>query len=173
MLLPAKITITITACSVFTTALTAYAAIYLASNGSENISLWVGGVAALALLAVLNFAILTARLSSRRVQFLQLQLQELAKGNTGFVVREDISQDEFADMATSIETIRQRMADQNRLPLDADDELKALNIKTANETDISLASPDIQANSLKNTAEIMRVAASQSHRNGPGDWDDI
>ena len=173
MRLSAKIIVTITASAVFTTAVTLFAAIYMLSNGSENIGFWVTGVSVLALLAVLNFAILIARLSTRRVQIAQVQLQELAKGNTNIVVRKDNHQDEISDISKSIELLRLRLIEQKQPTLDADDELKALNIKTASETDVTLASPDIQANSLKNTAEIMRFAAMPTYEKDNGDWDDV
>lgn len=173
MRLSGKIIVTITASAVFATAVTLCAAIYMITKGSENIGFWVTGVSVLALLAVLNFAILIARLSTRRIQIAQVQLQELAKGNTSIIVREDHHSDELADITKSIELIRKRMIDQNQSSLDADDELKALNIKTASETDVSLASPDIQANSLKNTAEIMRFAAMPTYEKDNGDWDDV
>ena len=173
MRLSAKIIVTITASAVFTTTVTLFAAIYMLSNGSENIGFWVTGVSVLALLAVLNFAILIARLSTRRVQIAQVQLQELAKGNTNIVVRKDNHQDEISDISKSIELLRLRLIEQKQPTLDADDELKALNIKTASETDVTLASPDIQANSLKNTAEIMRFAAMPTYEKDNGDWDDV
>ncbi|MEO9460227.1 MAG: hypothetical protein ABJE63_09815 [Lentilitoribacter sp.] len=173
MRLPTKIITIITGCSVFAAGVSAYAAIYMTSNGAENVGLWVTGVTALALLAVLNFAILAARVSTRRVQIMQLQLQELIKGNTNFVVYRDKQQDEFSNLAHSIEALRIRIAEQNRLPSDTDDELKALNIKTASETDVSMTSPDVQANSLKNTAEIMRFAALPAYSKDGNDWDDV
>ena len=173
MRLPTKIILIITGCSVFAASVTAYAAIYLTSNGAENVGLWVTGVAALTLLAVLNFAILVARISTRRLQIMQLQLQELIKGNTNFVVHHDKQKDDFSNLAYSIETLRICIAEQNRLPTDTDDELKALNIKTASETDVSMTSPDIQANSLKNTAEIMRFASLPTYSKDSNDWDDV
>lgn len=173
MRLSAKIIFTVTGCSVFTAIVTGYAAIYMVNNVAENTALWIAGVAALALLAVLNFAILAARLSSRRIQIAQLQVQELALGNTHFVVRTDKQNDELSELSRSIEALRLKTAEQNRPLSDTDDELKALNIKTANETDVSMTSPDIQANSLKNTAEIMRFAALPTYQKDGGDWDDV
>jgi hypothetical protein len=104
---------------------------------------------------------------------MQLQLQELIKGNTNFVVYRDKQKDEFSNLSHSIEALRIRIAEQNRLPSDTDDELKALNIKTASETDVSMTSPDVQANSLKNTAEIMRFAALPAYSKDSNDWDDV
>lgn len=173
MRLSAKIITTITFCAFFAAIATGYAGIYLGSSGADNIGLWVIGVGVLAMLAVLNFAILIARLSTRRVQIAQVQLRELAKGNTNIVVREDNHQDEISDISKSIELLRLRLIEQKQPTLDADSELKALNIKTASETDVSLASPDIQANSLKNTAEIMRFAAMPTYEKDNGDWDDV
>jgi hypothetical protein len=173
MRLSAKIIATITASSVFAAVVTGYAGVFMASNGAENIGLWVTGVGVLVVLAVLNFAVLVSRLSTRRVQIAQVQLQELAKGKTDFVVREDNQQDEISDIQKSIGLIRTRMVEQKGSINDPDSELKALNIKTAQETDVSLNSPDIQANSLKNTAEIMRFAAMPTYDKDNGDWDDV
>lgn len=173
MRLSAKIIFTVTGCSVFTAIITGYAAIYMINNVADNIAWWISGVAALALLAVLNFAILAARISSRRVQIAQLQIQELVKGNTQFVVRTEKQNDELSELSRSIEALRLKTAEQSRPHSDTDDELKALNIKTANETDVSMTSPDIQANSLKNTAEIMRFAALPTYQKDGGDWDDV
>lgn len=173
MRLSAKIIISITACSVFAAVVTGYAGVFMASNGAANIGLWVAGVGVLAVLAVLNFAVLVSRLSTRRIQIAQLQLQELAKGKTDFVIREDNQRDEISDIQKSIALIRAQMIEQKGSVSDPDGELKALNIKTAQETDVTMTSPDIQANSLKNTAEIMRFAAMPTYEKDNGDWDDV
>lgn len=173
MRLSAKIIITITACSVFAAVVTGCAGVFMAANGADNIGLWVTGVGVLVVLAVLNFAVLISRQSTRRIQIAQVQLQELSKGNTDFVIRKDGQKDEISDIQNSISLIRTKMIEQKGSIQDPEGELKALNIKTAQETDISLASPDIQANSLKNTAEIMRFAAMPTYEKDNGDWDDV
>lgn len=130
--------------------------------GVATMTQWIIAISLLALMGILSFTLWFAKSLARPINAVTHSMDTLSTDNTNFVLFENDRKDELGAMIRSVNAFR--LATLAKAHVDQGEQ---------DGTDYADEDPAIQANSLKNTAEIMKHADMASYGKGSDDWDEL
>lgn len=130
--------------------------------GVTTMTQWIAAITLLALMGILSFTLWFAKSLARPIIAVTHSMQTLTTDNTNFVLFEHDRKDELGAMIRSVNAFR--LATLAKAHMDQGEQAG---------TDYTDEDPAIQANSLKNTAEIMKYADTSSYGKSSDDWDEL